>query len=154
MTQNITGAGIVTVLDNTDLSYTDLPKDYLYLVLVDNKDMYDFPKGGIDEGEYGFDCALRETAEECNIKKSDYYKFYTENVDEAFVCGKGLYMFLGMIQNISNIKILKNPKYDIYEHKGFKFLTYEQIIRDNLLYDYLLLPLKMSNDLIKQGIFK
>ena len=129
MTQKITGSGIITVLDNTSLTYTDLPKDYLYLVLVDNKGMHDFPKGGIDKGEYGFDCALRETAEECNIQKDDYSKFYTEDINKAFVCGEGLYMFLGMLKNIGNIKILKNPKYDIYEHKDFKFMTYNQIIR-------------------------
>ena len=65
------GAGIVVYYDNRDSSIKGLENDILYLSLIDNEGLYDFPKGGIDEGEYSFQCALRETYEEINLKNSD-----------------------------------------------------------------------------------
>tara|TARA_B100001094_G_scaffold332816_1_gene406680 strand:+ start:3390 stop:3857 length:468 start_codon:yes stop_codon:yes gene_type:complete len=153
MSEKPTGAGIVTVFNNLSSKYSDLPKDYLYLILIDNEGKFDFPKGGIDEGEFIFDCAVRETSEECNLKKEDFKKFYTVNPEEAIKCGKGLYMFLGQVENISSIKILKNPKIDIYEHSGFKFMTYNQIIESKMLYSYLLPAIKEAHIIVKQEGF-
>lgn len=153
MSEKPTGAGIVTVFNNLSSKYSDLPRDYLYLVLIDNQGRFDFPKGGIDEGEFIFDCALRETAEECNLKEEDFEKFYTTNPEEAIKCGKGLYMFLGLAENISNIKILKNPKIPVYEHSGFRFMTYDQIIESNKLYDYLIPAIEEAHKIVKQEEF-
>jgi len=147
----VTGAGIIPVLDNTQLKYTDLPKDYLYLILVDKKGRYDFPKGCIDPDEYAFDCALRESNEEANLKYKNFTHFHSEHEDKAFKCGEGLHMFLGYLSDISNIRIKMNPKLPIYEHEKFMFLTYKDILDSKLLYGFLIPALKEAHDIVKQS---
>jgi len=151
MKENITGAGIVPVLDNTTGKYQDLKKDILFLILIDNKNRYDFPKGGIEYGEYSFDCALRETYEECCLTRDDFESFYNKNENDAFKCGNGLLMFLGFLKNINNIKIQKNPITGHKEHRHFIWLTYEEIIEKKyLMYSFLIPVLEESNNIIKQ----
>lgn len=151
MKEKITGAGIIPVLDNTSGKYKDLKKDMLFLILVDNKNRYDFPKGGIDRGEYSFDCALRETYEECSLSKDDFKSFYNTDENDAFKCGDGLLMYLGFLNKISNIKIQKNPVTNHKEHNSFMWLTYEEIIeKSHKMYSFLIPALKKANNIIKQ----
>lgn len=150
MQNKITGAGIIPVLDNKSGKYHDLKKDILYLVLVDNQDKYDFPKGCIDHGEYAFDCALRETKEECNLSKVDFFKFNSENPDESFMCGDGLLLFLGFVDNISNIKIIENPKTLYKEHKLFLWLTYEEILDSQKLHKFLIPAILNAHKIVIQ----
>ena len=151
MKEKITGAGIIPVLDNTIGKYSGLKKDILFLILVDNKNKYDFPKGGIDYGEYSFDCALRETYEECSLTKDDFISFYNTNENDAFECGDGLLMFLGFVDKISNIKIQKNPVTNYKEHSHFLWLTYEEIIeKRHKMYSFLIPALEKANNIIKQ----
>tara|TARA_Y100000816_G_C25684047_1_gene362121 strand:+ start:81 stop:527 length:447 start_codon:yes stop_codon:yes gene_type:complete len=112
------GAGIVVYYDNRDKNIEDLESDILYLTLVDNEGLYDFPKGGIDEGEYSFDCALRETDEEINLKYEDFSKFLCKESNEGFQCGRGLIMFVGEIKkdSIYNTKRKRNEKTGNLEH--------------------------------------
>jgi len=151
MEQKITGAGIIPVLNNTSGKYEDLSKDNLYLILVDNKGMYDFPKGGIDHGEYVFDCALRETEEECSLTKSNFLSFYNNNEDDAFKCGKGLFMFLGFLDSINNLKIKENPVTSYKEHSHFLWLTYDEILDSSKLYDFLIPALKSAHIVINKS---
>ena len=124
-----TGAGIICYFDNSKGILEDLEKDILYLVLETHKEKYDIPKGCIDFGEYVFDCALRETFEESNLKRTDFIKFLVETEDKAFRCGEGLVLFLGEINfsAIPNIKIKINPHTGIYEHINFLLLPKEKI---------------------------
>ena len=128
------GAGIVVYYDNRDNSVKGLENDILYLALVDNEDLYDFPKGGIDEGEYSFQCALRETYEEINLRISDFKRFYGTESDEGFPCGRGLIMFLGEIkrESIGNARIKMNLKTEDFEHKSCEWLSKEKIVSDTI----------------------
>jgi bis(5'-nucleosidyl)-tetraphosphatase len=150
MKKKITGSGIVAVLDNTKERYSSLNKDILYLVLIDKKNKYDFPKGGIDYGESVFDCALRETKEECNLTKEDFFDFYSENPSDSFICGDGLLMFLGFVNNANNVRVVENPKTLQKEHIKFLWLTFEEIISSNKLYSYLVPALVKSHKIVKQ----
>jgi 8-oxo-dGTP pyrophosphatase MutT (NUDIX family) len=126
-----TGAGIICYFDNTEGIVKDLEKEILFLVLETHRGRYDIPKGCIDFGEYVFDCALRETYEECNLKSSDFNKFLVSSEDMAFKCGKGLILFIGEIHvnSIANIKINKNPHTNIFEHSKFLLLPKEKITK-------------------------
>jgi len=124
-----TGAGIICYFDNSKGIIEDLEKDILYLVLETHEEKYDIPKGCIDFGEYVFDCALRETYEEANLKYLDFKRFLISTEDKALRCGKGLVLFIGEINfsSIPNIKIKKNPHTGIYEHTKFLLLPKEKI---------------------------
>jgi len=154
----LTGAGVVPIFDNRDRKFSDLPEDVLYLVLHDRKGGYDFPKGGIDSkhGELPYDCAVREMQEECNLKLSDFNnKCLSGNTtEEGFMCGDRLLMFFGVVDNIANVKINPNPEIkakkgiDFYEHKGFSWLPYDQIIskESECLLHYLVPAIKAAKD--------
>tara|TARA_Y200000002_G_C22683823_1_gene665157 strand:- start:2979 stop:3479 length:501 start_codon:yes stop_codon:yes gene_type:complete len=124
-----TGAGIICYIDNTKGVIEDLDNDYLFLVLEDKKDFYDFPKGGLDPNEPLLDCAKREAFEEVNIKPSNIEKFLIDSVDKAYICGSGLVLFLAKldIYSIGSFKIKFNHTINNYEHKQqFFYLTKEE----------------------------
>ena len=133
--EECTGAGIVIYYDNRDFSIKGLQKDIVYLILTDRRGYYDFPKGGIDFGEYCFDCALRETDEEINIKRSDFEMFHGEDSKDGFSCGKGLIMFIGKIkkESISNTKRKVNEKTGSLEHINNSWLTKEEILSETIV---------------------
>lgn len=127
MINNISGAGFVIYFDNRNNIVLDKPKDILFLLLIDNHNKYDFPKGVIDPYEDPYNCAIRETEEESYLKINKNYIGF-ENINNIF--GDGLKMYLGKyildfedIQGIpdlnKNIKILPNEKSNFKEHKGF-----------------------------------
>ena len=137
-TNKLTGAGVVPIFDNREGIFSDLKKDILYLALHDKKGRYDFPKGCIDlkHGELPYDCAIREMFEECNLSLKDFKenKVSGNTTEAGFMCGDRLLMFFGVVKNISNIKIKPNPEIqakkgiDYYEHDGFSWLTYEEVM--------------------------
>lgn len=137
--EECTGAGIVVYYDNRDHSIKGLTKDIVYLTLTDRNGYYDFPKGGIDLdfGEYSFDCALRETDEEINLKRSDFEMFYGEESKDGFPCGRGLIMFIGKIkkESIGNAKRKVNEKTRLLEHIDNNWLTREEILSEMIEID-------------------
>ena len=153
------GAGIITYLDNRDKSIEGLDSKILYLVLVDYKNEYDFPKGSFSHGQdkTSFDCAKRETYEEINLQYEDF-----ENINiDSFTHKskeKSLTMFLGKIKknSLANLKIKRNEETGDLEHSRFYWLPYEEIIKNNIrnkknaikLKDYLVSSLNWANDKI------
>ena len=153
------GAGIITYLDNRDNSIEGLDNKILYLVLVDYKNEYDFPKGSFSYGQdkTSFDCAKRETYEETNLQHEDYESIdidsFTHNSKE-----KSLTMFLGKIKKDSliNLEIKKNEETNQFEHSMFYWLPYDDLIENNKtkktnyikLKDYLVSSLKWANNKI------
>lgn len=133
-----TGAGCVIYFDNREKIINNMPDEILYLVLVDNNNLYDFPKGAIDEFEDELKCAIRETYEETNLKNNKNYILY-KNKSKMF--SEGLVMFLASYNldfedlhknsNLrKNIKILPNKvsdKKSVIEHKDFFWGTYDNI---------------------------
>jgi len=135
-----TGSGIIIFLDNTESIFPDLSQDILYLFLECNgeiikkyKNMLDFPKGAIDEGEYSLDCAIRETKEEIGYSVNDY-ELLKNDAKEYYKmeCGKGLIMYLAQINKncIGNAKLTMNPKTRILEHSGYFWAPYQQKVQN------------------------
>ena len=134
--KTISGAGIICYFDNTTNVIKDLEKDIVFLVLEDYKGKYDFPKGCIDFGEYVYDCAIRETFEESNISEDDIEEFIVQDLESAYMCGKGLVLFLAKLKSraFTNVKIKKNPHTEIFEHKNFYFLKKDEVEKNLPVY--------------------
>ena len=124
--KNLTGAGFVIYFDNTLGLLKDKPREILYLCLLGLNDKLDFPKGTIDYGEYPFDCAVRETFEETNLKNGVHY-FGDENLYREFNDRLVMYITkLSSVDFIDSIKILPNEKLGIVEHKSYHWCSYDQ----------------------------
>lgn len=144
LNKEITGAGFVIYFDNRKNIILDKPNDILFLLLIDNNDMYDFPKGAIDPYEDSYSCAIRETEEESSLKINKNY-VCLDNINKTF--SDGLVMYIGEyildVEDIQgtpnlnkNIKILPNEKTLFKEHKGFIWESNSLTIK-NKLPDYL-----------------
>lgn len=154
------GSGIIIYFDNRDDIFKDLKKDILYLFLECNAEFdikylnkLDFPKGAIDEGEYSLDCAIRETEEEIGLKKEDY-NFIKNKSGENFKCecGKGLIMYLAELKkdSIGNTILKINPKTNILEHSGFKWMSYSKNIEN--LPKYLQKSLDWAHSILENNL--
>lgn len=145
----VTGAGIICYYDNRDMSIKKYSNEIIYLFLIDNENMYDFPKGGIDKGESYIQCAKRETYEESNIESIDF-----EFLGERYLkCSETLCMFLGelkkeVVESKNIIKIKKNPKTKIREHKSFIFETKNNALEKNKVPSYLIPYLEKAESII------
>ena len=157
MNLECTGAGIIIFFDNRGIKQPivkGLEKDILYLFLSDLNSNHDFPKGSIDFGEFPLDCAIRETFEEVNLSKSDY--FIIEKVGKNFVSKKKkpedkdhvLRIFIAEIKkdSLSVPKININPHTKIKEHKDFYFLRRED--GEEKLLEYLKEPMKWCDNIV------
>ena len=139
--KNITGAGTIIYYDNRNGFIRELKDDIVFLVLEDNKGNYDFPKGGIEKNEEPIMCAIRETQEECSLKKDIHYYLH-EN--KFIVSGEGLVMYLANFlpesysSFLNSPKIIPNEKSGFAEHKeDHMWLTRKEIIRNKRLLHYL-----------------
>lgn len=150
--KKLTGAGIICYIDNTKGIITDSKKDFLFLILEDKNNQYDFPKGGIDINEKILDCAKREAYEEANITSLNIDRFLIDRIDKAHICGSGLVLFLAKldIHSIESIKIKLNYEIDDYEHKQeFFYLTKEEALKK--LPSYLNKSLDWAYNIIKKS---
>ncbi len=154
-----TGAGIVIFFDNRGIKQPfveGLDKEILYLFLEGLDGFYDFPKGSIDlkYNEDAYSCAIRETNEEINLNKNDFFLIDKEGIDFKSKAKKAngkqhvLRMFTAELKYDSlskpNIKI--NPETKIKEHNSFYFLPMNKG-KDKLL-DYLKKPMIDCNNLV------
>lgn len=123
-----TGAGLI-------LYYFD--HDQLkYCILEDRKGRFDFPKGAIDNNEYPYDCAIREADEEANVKQDYFEPVLGLDPYNNFVCGDRLVLYLCKFnkENINNLRIKRNPKNGVLEHRKIMWLTKEEGNRKILSY--------------------
>ena len=139
--KNITGAGIIIYYDNRKGIIKNLKDDIVFLVLEDNNGKYDFPKGGIEENEKPVKCAIRETQEECSLKKDLHY-YLQEN--KFVVSGSGLVMYLAnfLPKTYDSFyelpKVIPNPHSGFMEHKkDHMWLTSQEINESEKLLHYL-----------------
>ena len=152
--QECSGAGVIIYYDNREGLIENKTKDILYLFLVTGNTL-DFPKGQKDHGEYPFDCAVRETREECGLLLDRDY-FCSENLFEQF--SEGLIMYLGKKNGnelLKNIEILPNTSVipHIKEHDYPIWLSKKECLdesRENKLYEFLIEPLIWAEETIKQ----
>ena len=151
--EKCSGAGVIIYYDNRKGTIANKDNDILYLFLVTGNNL-DFPKGQKDHGEYPFDCAVRETKEECGLLLGRDYTS-SENIFKQF--SKGLVMYLGKKNGhdlFENIEILPNnsvnpPK----EHDYCIWLSKNECLEEkneNKLYKFLIEPLIWAEEIIKQ----
>lgn len=139
--KNITGAGIIIYYDNRKETIKELKDDIVFLVLEDNNGNYDFPKGGIEKNEKPIICAVRETQEECSLKKDLHYYLQENNF---IVSANGLVMYLAnfLPKNYNSFlelpKVIPNPHTNFMEHKKeHMWLTNQEINKSEKLLPYL-----------------
>ena len=148
------GAGVIIYYDNRDGSVEDKAQEILYLFLVTGNTL-DFPKGQKDHGEYPFDCATRETREECGLLLDRDYDC-SENIFKQF--SEGLVMYLGQKKGnelLRNIVILPNTSVNppIKEHDYPLWLSKEQCLNnsgENKIHEFLIDPLLWAEEIVKQ----
>ena len=152
--EECSGAGVIIYYDNRDGNIKNKDNDILYLFLVTNNKL-DFPKGQKEHGEYPFDCATRETKEECGLCLDRDYAS-NENIFKQF--SEGLVMYLGKkIDNrlLNNIEILPNTSVTppIKEHDYPLWLSKKECLDESnskKLYEFLIEPLNWAEETIKQ----
>jgi 8-oxo-dGTP pyrophosphatase MutT (NUDIX family) len=143
--ENVTGAGCVIYFDNTKNIIKNKPNEILYLVLINNNNKYDFPKGASDPFENELVCAIRETKEETNLEVN---KNYIIDTNKSEIFSEGLVMFLAnyildfkdldkepdLGKNIKIIPTKVTDDYSVLEHKGFFWDSYDNIKHNFPLY--------------------
>ena len=153
-----TGSGIIIFYDNRGIRHKKikgLEDDILYLFMKGLDNLYDFPKGSIDKGEFPLDCAIRETYEEINLKESDY-NFIDKTGKDFFSKKKNskhvLKMYIAELKSDSLYvpKLKKNPHTGIIEHKSFALVKKEE--KYNELLSYLKDPVDWAEKIILQNI--
>lgn len=84
---------------------------------------YDFPGGGVDEGETIIDAMLRETQEEIGVSllPTDVSLVYsaTDFYEEK---SRVRFLFLGYIQSSQQIKLS-------YEHSDYKWVAFDEVLK-------------------------
>lgn len=137
--RELTGAGFVIFFNNLDGIVSKMPHDILYLVLLDNNNLNDFPKGGIDHFEESFECAKRETFEETSLE----YLVHYVTQKESKIFSNGLKMYIAEyilnadelnaeIDLNKNIDLLANNKFK--EHQNFSWLTFQNSLDNFPMY--------------------
>jgi 8-oxo-dGTP pyrophosphatase MutT (NUDIX family) len=108
-------AGIVIV------KYIDGKPLYLGLKIYGR---YDIPKGKVDPGEDHVKAAKRETLEEAGIESSALkFKWGMQHYDS-----KKVRSYVAEISPEVEVIISPNPKTGVWEHHGFNWLTFDDII--------------------------
>jgi len=146
MNINKQGSGVIAFIDNRKNKHKDLPVDIVYLLLVTYNNKFDFPKGVKDKGETDFDCAFRESYEECNL---NYFSF-TESEYKSLNLNGNLTLFIKEIKDSSYINnVIKiKPTKGIKEHKYYTFKNYKNA-KENML-NFLLPYLDKANIILNK----
>jgi 8-oxo-dGTP pyrophosphatase MutT (NUDIX family) len=111
----VNGAGIVVIR-----YFGDVPK----ILGLWDKDIYDLPKGQIEQGESPLRAALRETFEESGIYdlSFDVCGFETKDVQGRL----GQCRFFAAVTS-DDPQIVPNPQTGVKEHSHAKWLTVDEI---------------------------
>ena len=79
---------------------------------------YDIPKGQIDQGEEPIQAAKRECWEESGLRP--------KIVSESYSNGR-ITVWLGIVDDFKEVKILNNPETGLAEHEGYDWVTTKQM---------------------------
>lgn len=101
----------------------------------DISDAWQFPQGGIDEGESPEEALFRELKEEIGTNKIEIVTTYPEWISYEFpkTIAKKMYPYDGQIQKYFLVKLKANAKIDINtkhpEFVKYKFVSYEDLFK-------------------------
>lgn len=103
----------------------------------DMKNVWQFPQGGIDEGETPEQALIRELLEEIGCGDVDILGEYPEWISYDFpkvTMSKKLYNFDGQTQKYFLVRLKKHAKinlqaYEIPEFKEYEFVCYEDLLK-------------------------
>lgn len=99
----------------------------------DMKNVWQFPQGGIDEGESDKEALFRELKEEIGTNKIEIITKYPEQLKYDFpkTIAKKMYPFDGQNQTYFLVKLKSNAKIDLNtkhpEFDDYNFVKYEEI---------------------------
>jgi len=121
-----------------------------YLLLLNSKGHWDFPKGHVEEGESLIEGAKRELEEEAGIKSIKAYPTFMEKISYYYVEQgerrfKEVYFFLGEVAS-KEVKIS-------FEHTDYRWVSCEEGIK-LLSYENSKKVLKRACEFIEHYIIK
>jgi len=137
MSETMQAAGIVV--------YTEVEKKIIYLLLLNAKGHWDFPKGKIEEDEDKKTAALRELKEEAGISATihdgfqySFSYFFTDFKKQKV--DKTVYFFVGRADS-TEVKLSE-------EHTEFAWLSFDEAL-SKLQYDNQKTLLKDANEFLQ-----
>ena len=102
-------------------------------------DLIDIPKGVIEPDEKPLQTAIRETLEEAGLSQINFEWGTEPLVVDQLTC------YVASTQQ--DPIIIQNPKTGIYEHQGFAWLTWEEMLGD--CYPYLQPAVGWARDVVE-----
>lgn len=84
---------------------------------------WDFPKGGVEEGELPISAACREVQEETSLTELDFLWGHCYRETPPYGHGKVARYYLALTHN-DNVVLLVNPELGRPEHEEFRWLNY------------------------------
>ena len=119
--------------------------DRYYLLLLYDAGHWDFPKGGIEEGESEIDAVIREVREETGITDLKLIEGFQQTISYQFRSSEGeinktVVFYLG---RTSTFKVTLS-----HEHKAYAWLKYEDAL-EHLTYDTARAVLKLAHKFLE-----
>ncbi len=116
-----------------------------YLLLLYDAGHWDFPKGGIEEGESEIDAVIREVREETGITDLKLIEGFQQTISYQFRSSEGeinktVVFYLG---RTSTFKVTLS-----HEHKAYAWLKYEDAL-EHLTYDTARAVLKLAHKFLE-----
>ena len=114
---------------------SNYPKKVEFFIAArsDFEDSWQFPQGGIDEGESPRDALFRELREEIGTDEVEVIAEYPEWVSYDFpkTIAKKMYPYDGQIQKYFLVKLKPTAKIDLHtkepEFSKYKFVSYDEL---------------------------
>ena len=115
---------------------SEYPKKCAFMISRRNgmKRGWQFPQGGIDEGESNMEALMRELKEEIGTNDVEILAEYPEWITYDFPhAAKGkLYPYKGQTQKYFLVRLRKSAKIDLFAHEIPEFEEYRFVTKDEL----------------------
>lgn len=121
--------------------FNDSIGDRYYLLLLYSAGHWDFPKGGIEEGETEVEAVVREVYEETGIREIELIDGFRQTIQYSYKSQQG------EVRKSVVFYLAKTGTFDVrlsHEHKGYAWLKYEDAM-DQLTYNTAKSVLRVAN---------
>ncbi|MCS7095111.1 MAG: NUDIX domain-containing protein [Thaumarchaeota archaeon] len=126
--------------------FNDTIGDRYYLLLLYSAGHWDFPKGGIEEGETEVDAVVREVYEETGIKELQLINGFRQMISYSYKSQQG------EVKKSVVFYLAKTETFDVklsHEHKGYAWLKFEDAV-DQLTYNTAKSVLRGANGFLNE----